>query len=106
MAALGAPNHIYSKVTSASIHATLSQSSTPVGIDNPSFKDVEEIAVQLYKWEAVHTVTHKQKGKRVNQQTLSQYIPLPLTGIGWVFLNHRTALVTPPPPPWGVWLRR
>ena len=59
MAALGAPDHIYSKVTSASIRATLSQSSVPVGIDDPSSKkDAEEIAVQLYNGEAVHTVTH------------------------------------------------
>lgn len=59
MAALGAPDHIYSKVTSASIRATLSQSSVPVGIDDPSSKkDAEEIVVQLYNGEAVHTVTH------------------------------------------------
>lgn len=59
MGELGAPDHIYSKVTSASIRATLSQSSIPVGIDDPSSKkDAEEIAVQLYNGEAVHTVTH------------------------------------------------
>ena len=59
MAALGAPDHIYSKVTSASIRTTLSQSSVPVGIDDPSSKkDAEEIVVQLYNGEAAHTVTH------------------------------------------------
>ena len=49
MAALGAPQHIYSKVTNASIRATMSNSSIPVGFDDPSSKkDTEEIVVQLY----------------------------------------------------------
>ena len=59
MATLGASQHIYSKVTSASIRTTLSQSSVPVGIDDPSSKkEIEEIVVQLYNGEAVSTVTH------------------------------------------------
>ena len=59
MAALVAPDHIYRKVTSASISATLSQSSISVGIHDPSSKtDAKEIAVQLYNGEAVRTATH------------------------------------------------
>ena len=59
MAALGAPQHIYSKVTNASIRATLSNSSIPVGFDDPSSKkDTEEIVVQLYNGEFVHTLAH------------------------------------------------
>ena len=38
LGALGALDHIYSKVTSASIRVTLSQSSVSVGIDDPSSK--------------------------------------------------------------------
>lgn len=59
MAAIGAPDNIYSKVTAASVRASLSRSSIPIGIDDPSSKkDAEEVAVQLYNGEAVHTVTH------------------------------------------------
>ena len=60
MAAIGAPENIYSKVTAASIRSTPSRSSLPVGVDDPSSKkDAEEVVVQLYNREAVYTVTHR-----------------------------------------------
>ena len=75
MAALVAPDHIYSKVTSASISATLSQSSISIGINDPSSKkDAKEIAVQLYNGEAVRTATHGMQIPRAGLVITSNFL--------------------------------